>query len=53
MRMGDETIKFVEHGLMKMAPFLEDKDGQYYVRLKDRRYSIPILDESSKIPTAR
>ncbi len=53
MRMGDETIKFVEHGLMKMAPFLEDKDGQYYVQLKDRRYSIPILDESSKIPTAR
>ena len=53
MRMGDETIKFVEHGLMKMAPLLEDEDGRFYIRLKDKRYRIPILDDSSKGPAAR
>ena len=53
MRMGDETLKFVEHGLMKLTQLLEDEDGQYYVRLKGRRYSIPILDDSSKVSTAR
>ena len=53
MRMGDETLKFVEHGLMKLAQLLEDEDGRYYVRLKGRRYSIPILDDSSKVSTAR
>ena len=52
MRMGDETIKFVEHGLMKMAPLLEDEDGRFYIRLEDKRYSIPILDDSSKGPAA-
>ena len=53
MRMGDETIKFVEHGLMKLAPLLEDEDGRFYIRLKDKRYRIPILDDSSKGPAAR
>jgi hypothetical protein len=53
MRMGDETIKFVEHGLMKMAPLLEDEDGRFYIRLKDKRYRIPILDDSSKGPATR
>jgi len=53
MRMGDETIKFVEHGLMKMAPLLEDEDGRFYIRLKDERYRIPIWDDSSKGPAAR
>ena len=53
MRMGDETIKFVEHGLMKMAPLLEEKDGRFYIRLKDKRYRIPILDASSKGPATR
>lgn len=53
MRMSDETIKFVEHGLMKMAPLLEDEDGRFYIRLKNKRYRIPILVDSSKIPAAR
>ena len=52
MQMGDETIKFVEHGLMKMAPLLEDEDGRFYIRLEDKRYSIPILKNSSKGPAA-
>ena len=53
MRMGDETIKFVEHGLMKMAPLLEDEDGRFYIRLGNKRYRIPILDDSSKGPATR
>lgn len=53
MRMGDETIKFVEHGLMKMASHLEDEDGLVYMRFKDKRYRIPILNDSSKDPAAR
>ena len=53
MRMDDETIKFVEHGLMKLGPLLEDEDGRFYIRLKDKRYRIPILDDSSKGPAAR
>ena len=53
MRMGDETIKFVEHGLMKMAPLLEDEAGRFYIRLEDKRYKIPILDNSSKGTAAR
>ena len=53
MRMGDETLKFVEHGLTKLAQLLEDEDGRYYVRLKGRRYSIPILDDSSMVSNAR
>ncbi|MGD8293802.1 MAG: MFS transporter permease [Desulfobacterales bacterium] len=47
MRMGEETVKFIEHGLIKIAPFLEDEKGRLYIRLKDRRYRIPILDHSS------
>ena len=53
MRMGDETIKFVDHGLMKISQFLEDEDGRLYIRLKDKRYTIPILNDSSKSPAAR
>ena len=53
MRMGDETIKFVEQGLMKMAPLLEDDAGRFYIRLEDKRYKIPILEDSSKDPVVR
>ena len=40
MRMGDETIKFVEHGLLKISPLLEEHEGQLYIRLKDSKYKI-------------
>jgi hypothetical protein len=53
MRMGEETIKFIENGLMKIAPLLENEDGQFYIRLKDKKYQIPILENPSKIPAAR
>jgi hypothetical protein len=53
MRMRDETIKFGEYGLMKMAPLLEDEDGRFYIRLEEKRYRIPILDDSLKDPADR
>jgi hypothetical protein len=53
MRRGNETIKFVEHGLMKMAPLLEDKDGRFYVRLENKKYRIPVLEDLTKDPTDR
>ena len=45
MHMGEETIKFNEYGLMKIAPLLEDEDGRFYVRLEDKKYQIPILED--------
>ena len=53
MRMGDETIKFAEQGLMKMAQLLEDDGDQLYIRSKNRRYKIPILQDSSAGADAR
>ena len=52
MRMGEETIKFIENGLIKIASFLEDQKGRLYIRLKGKRYRIPILDHSSNISQA-
>ena len=45
MRMGDETIKFAEQALMKIAPLLEVEHNQYYIRLKESDYRIPALDD--------
>ena len=53
LRMGEETIKFNEYGLMKMAPLLGDENGRFYVRFKDKKHQIPILEDSSKAPAAR
>ena len=52
MRMGEENIKFGEQGLMKIAPLLEDKTGRIYIRLHDKRFRIPILNNPSKGPVA-
>ena len=40
MRMGKETIKFSERGLMKISDFLEFSDEQYFIKVKNRRYRI-------------
>lgn len=40
MRIGSETIKFVERGLMKISDLLEFKDDQYFIKVKNRRYRI-------------
>jgi len=40
MRLGQETIKFAERGLMKISDLLEFKDDQYLIKVKNRRYRI-------------
>ena len=40
MRLGQETIKFAERGLMKISDLLEFKDDQYFINVKNRRYRI-------------
>ena len=43
MRLGEETIKFVERGLMKIARFLTEENNRLYIRVNNRRYRIPAL----------
>jgi hypothetical protein len=40
MRMGKETIKFTERGLMKISDLLEFSDEQYFIKVNNRRYRI-------------
>jgi hypothetical protein len=40
MRMGTETIKFTERGLMKISDLLEFSDEQYFIKVNNRRYRI-------------
>ena len=40
MRMGEETIKFSERGLMKISDLLEYDNDQYFIKVKNRRYRI-------------
>jgi hypothetical protein len=40
MQLGEETVKFAEHGLRKIADLLEDEDNRYFIRLKNKRYEI-------------
>ena len=40
MRMGQETIKFAERGLMKISDLLEFRDEQYFIKVKNRSYGI-------------
>ena len=48
MHQGDEIIKFAEQGLMKITHFLEEKNDLLYIRSKNRRYKIPILNEKGE-----
>jgi hypothetical protein len=40
MRMGQETIKFTERGLMKISDLMEYDKDQYFIKVKNRRYRI-------------
>jgi hypothetical protein len=41
MQAGEETVKFIERGLMKISDLLEFTNNQYFIKVKDRRYRIP------------
>ncbi len=40
MRMGAETIKFTERGLIKISDLMEYDKDQYFIKVKNRRYKI-------------
>jgi hypothetical protein len=40
MRMGAETIKFTERGLIKISDSMEYDKDQYFIKVKNRRYKI-------------
>jgi hypothetical protein len=40
MRMGEECIKFTDHGLVGLSRLLEDEEGELFVRVRKRRYRI-------------
>lgn len=48
MHLGDETIKFAEQGLLKIAPLLEEEGDLLFIRSKNRRYRIPTLGEKGE-----
>lgn len=45
MYNGEETVKFVEQGLMKIARLLQEDCNRLYIRLNDRRYRIPAIND--------
>ena len=47
MNLKEEIIKFAEKGLIKIARLLEEENNQLYIRVKNRRYRIPAMDERS------
>jgi len=48
MHLGDETIKFAEQALMKIAASLEEEGDLLFIRSRDRRYRIPTQEEKGK-----
>jgi hypothetical protein len=43
LHVGDERIKFAEQGLIKIADLIEYDKGQYFIRVKNRKYKIERL----------
>ena len=41
MQTGEENIKFIERGLMKISDLLEFTDNRYFIKVNNRRYRIP------------
>jgi hypothetical protein len=46
MHLDGEIIKFAEQGLLKIAQLIEEEDQRFYIRVKNRRYTIPAKDEA-------
>ena len=50
MHLGEDIIKFSEKGLLRIAKLLEEENGKFYIRIKNRRYKIPVMDNSTISP---
>jgi len=40
LRDGEERIKFSERGLLKISELFEERDGEYFIRVNNRTYSV-------------
>ncbi|MBW1840458.1 MAG: MFS transporter permease [Deltaproteobacteria bacterium] len=40
MNLGEDLVKFVERGLMKISGYLEFDDDTYFIKVGNRRYKI-------------
>ena len=40
MDLGEEFVKFVERGLMKISSYLDFEKDTYFIKVKNRRYKI-------------
>ena len=43
MHFEEERIKFTERSMIEISSLMEDEDGQYSIRIQDRKYKIKIL----------
>jgi hypothetical protein len=41
LRVGEDRVKFTEHALIRLSPFLEFEENQAFVKVGGRRYKIP------------
>jgi hypothetical protein len=41
MMIGEERAKFTEEALLRITDYMEDEEGQFFIRVKGRRYKIP------------
>ena len=43
MNVGEDLIKFSDHALVRIADLIEYENDQYFIRVKHRRYKIPLV----------
>ena len=43
MQTGEEVLKFVELGLMKISLLLQEENSQIYIQISSQRYPIPVV----------
>ena len=41
MMLGHERIKFTEEALLRITDYMEDETGQFFIRVKGKKYKIP------------
>jgi hypothetical protein len=44
MHLGDDAIKFVEQGLIKISRYLQEEDRQLTIQIRGRCYPIPVVN---------
>jgi hypothetical protein len=50
MRAGEDRVKFTDHALIKLSPFLEFEEDRAFIRVRGRRYRIPDAGRDEVVP---